>query len=621
MIRFFYILLFFSYTQLYAQVYTNVVLDSIIINNERIQQRLQDIPKSIEIITEADLKTSPSQSLAEALQFVAGVDVRRRGPLGIQSDVSIRGGSFDQVLILINGVRINDAQTGHHTLYLPIEMLDIERVEIIRGPAARTFGQNAFSGAINIITKTPSQSGIQAHTSIGSFNTFQAGLNAGLNLMNDKLSQSLSLNYAKSDGYDYNRDFISGGLFYQGKLALENNASLQWFSGVGVRHFGANGFYALPTHIDQYEEVSTAISAVSFKKVYKKFTLSARGSHRWNDDYYEFVRNRPELFNNKTTSNRYTLDVNTSYYNALGTLGLGLEYSDESLVSKGLGNHNRSIVSGFVEQKMKFLNDQLHIIPGVFINKFSDRKIQILPGIDASYYLHRNLKIYGGINYANRIPTYTDLFYRSSVEKGNPDLLSESINSRELGLEWSNGTGRVKVSAYRNNTRNLIDWTKTAASDTFWIARNYVAADFTGFEVSGSLNLTRMFSLSNTLNLDVSTSTISAQAANDDNQFITRYQFNHLGNQTLANLRMGALNDHLFFNLSYRYLNRVNEDIDPTTGKNLLDTQLWDAAISYKFKVLELKYTVNNLTNQRYKEINNVLMPGRWHQVRLGVSI
>ncbi|HMP30890.1 MAG TPA: TonB-dependent receptor, partial [Saprospiraceae bacterium] len=545
----------------------------------------------------------------------------RRGPLGVQSDITIRGGSFDQVLILINGVRMNDAQTGHHTLYLPIEMLDIERIEIIKGPAARSYGQNAFSGAVNIITKSPKNTGLQLHSSLGSFNTWQVGMNTSLNLLNDNLSQSLAINYAKSDGYDYNRDFNSGSLFYQGKLNLPENATLQWFSGGSIRHFGANGFYALPTHIDQYEEVSTSISSLLFKKVYNKMSLTARVSHRWNDDYYEFVRNKPEIFNNKTTSNRFTLDINTSYYNALGILGVGVEYSDESLKSIGLGDHNRSIASGFIEQKINILSDQLQVVPGVFINKFSDRDIQIFPGIDASFLFKKKFKIFAGLNYANRIPTYTDLYYRSSVERGNPDLLSESMRSIEVGLEWKQRYSQIKLSAYRNQTSNLIDWTKNATTDQFWIARNYVATNFTGLEMSGSIDLKNLLNLPNTCLIDLSTNFIDAKTANSDNQYITRYQFNHLGNQTLANIRYGIINDNVFINVSYRYLDRASEDIDPSTGRNLLDAQLWDASVMYKWKKVELKYTANNITNQAYKEINNVLMPGRWHQLRLGMGI
>jgi hypothetical protein len=130
-----------------------------------------------------------------------------------------------------------------------------------------------------------------------------------------------------------------------------------------------------------------------------------------------------------------------------------------------------------------------------------------------------------------------------------------------------------------------------------------------------------MYQLKNALAFDLSGSFIAAETSNDDQTFITRYQFNHLGTQLLANLKFGALDNKLGFNVFYRYLDRVGKDIDPLTNKDLLDTQLIDLSVSYTLKKINFKYTLNNATNQKYKEISNVLMPGTWHQFRIGISL
>ena len=128
-------------------------LDEIILNTSRIDIPFSENSRSIQIISSNEIKKRNPKNLIELLKQISGIDIRQRGINGQQADLYIRGGTFDQSLILIDGVKLDDPQTGHHSLnlLLPIEM--IERVEIIKGPASRIYGQNAFTGAINLVTK------------------------------------------------------------------------------------------------------------------------------------------------------------------------------------------------------------------------------------------------------------------------------------------------------------------------------------------------------------------------------------------------------------------------------------------------------------------------------------
>ena len=128
-------------------------LDEIEVTAQRSPALFSQVAQIISVIEKEEIEATSSQSIQDLLEYVAGVDVRQRGAEGVQADISIRGGTFDQTLILLNGINITDPQTGHHNLNLPVSIAQVERIEILEGPAARIYGPNAFSGTINIVTK------------------------------------------------------------------------------------------------------------------------------------------------------------------------------------------------------------------------------------------------------------------------------------------------------------------------------------------------------------------------------------------------------------------------------------------------------------------------------------
>ena len=218
-----------------------VVLDG------RLGQTISKQSKTVEVISAAELKRSGYTTIVEALQQVAGLDIRRRGVGPTQADVNLRGGTFDQTLLLIDGVRLEDAQTGHHlsNFLLPIEL--IERIEIIKGPAARIYGPNAFVGAINIITKSSLQEKALAALEYGSFGQNGVRLTAGTS--GEKASLIAHASFANSDGYRYNTDFKSRTVAL--KSIVDTNHPTEILGFFNDRKFGANGFYATPSATDQ----------------------------------------------------------------------------------------------------------------------------------------------------------------------------------------------------------------------------------------------------------------------------------------------------------------------------------------------------------------------------------
>ena len=180
-------------------------LDTILIKSTIIDLPFKDNSRTINIITSETIENSAATNVADLLQQVAGVDIRRRGTAGSQADLYIRGGGFDQTLLLIDGVKMDDAQTGHHTMNaaLPIEV--IERIEIIKGPAARIFGQNAFTVAINIVTKKKLSDTVAVNMEKGSFGQSNCSVTIGKEFDNSSVIAHVGI--LTSDGYRYNSDY------------------------------------------------------------------------------------------------------------------------------------------------------------------------------------------------------------------------------------------------------------------------------------------------------------------------------------------------------------------------------------------------------------------------------
>ena len=208
--------IFLSNNILAQQTSSAQKLDSVTITSPRIDLPFKENSRTITLISAEAIQDSPETNLAELLQQEAGIDIRRQGLNGMQADLYIRGGSFDQTLLLIDGIKVEDPQTGHHTLNIALPLEVIERVEIIKGPAARVFGQNAFTGAINIVTKSDTDTVNSVGYKFGSYNQHQAAITLGTELENTTLIGHASVN--TSDGYRYNTDFENQNYFVKGRF-------------------------------------------------------------------------------------------------------------------------------------------------------------------------------------------------------------------------------------------------------------------------------------------------------------------------------------------------------------------------------------------------------------------
>ncbi len=571
-------------------------IDSITIHGKILNTPYAKVSENMEVITRKDIENSPAQSIDEVLQQYSGMDIRRRGANGVQSDVSIRGGSFDQVLILLNGVRMNDSQTGHNSLNIPVDLASVERIEIIKGPAARRFGQNAYAGAINIITKTSSEESARISAEGGDFSSYALGLSSTFGRENFTNLFQVSTN--SSDGYRHNTDYEIRNVYYQNKFALQNG-SIGLQAGFSEKKFGANGFYSSPNATEQYEEMQASIVSVQYEQRFQKWNIHSNVNWRRGQDMYLYNREKPEIYRNMHIGNNFGAEVNANYASSLGVTGFGAEFRKEFLASNNLGNQDRLISQLFFEHRFSLLSDRLQIIPGISWADFSNAGNYFYPGLDVGFDFNEHHKIYGNIAKVNRVPTFTDLYYLSRTESGNVNLQPENAVSSEVGYQFKKRNWMVKASVFMRDTDNMIDWIKNNHAE-LWTAENIAQVKTKGFETEVQIPVDAIHT-----NINLSYTYL-------DNSFEIPYEFSkyvaeNLRHQFIAKLENRFLK-YFSNQLTYRYLERVS------TGKY----QLLDEKLTFKKGNFETYLLVNNLTNTDYTEVFGVPMPGRWFH--LGVA-
>lgn len=461
---------------------------------------VEKLPRLVELIDAQIIQNSPSQSFQDLIQYSSNIDISQRGQFGIQSDVSIRGGSFDQVLILQNGINLTDPQTGHHNLNLPIDQESIYKIEVLNGPAARALGANAFTGAINIITKPEDNNHISLSLNTGQFGYFRAHI--GANLTTEKTKHLLSASYSVSNGYMANTDFSAVNFYYHGDYQLTRFTKVFTQFGVNNKAFGANSYYT-PKFPEQFEETSIFYFTAGLKTgktiIFKPEVFWRRHIDRFelfreDKDYYGFnngllISNNPQntLFDTITwyTNHNYHqtdifgANINASYKSIAGTTTFGTGMRSENILSNALGTDmvNQISVIGrddvfydkqdfrnsfdlFTEHS--FQGEKLFLSGGALLhwNSFEPNKLNFVPGIDAGVNLTENISFVGSYNYTIGHPTFTDLGYRGPTNQGNPNLKPYSQHSYETGFKLKSNSFRAGIIGFYTNGKNNINWVR-----------------------------------------------------------------------------------------------------------------------------------------------------------------
>lgn len=595
----------------------NDVLDSVIIQENRIKEPYGKQNRNIQVLDSRQIKALPVKSVNELLAYVAGVDLRQRGPIGTQADVSIDGSTFDQVLVLVNGVKMSDPQTGHHLMNLPIPLGAVDHIEVVRGPAARTYGVNALAGAINIVTKTPVSNEVFAQAYSGSsFKQDTAtgetylgwGAQAAASISKEQHSHLLSVAHDRGNGYRYNTAYSAYRMYYQNRIDINDKNSIEAMGGYINNDFGANAYYAAPADAESEEKVETAIGSIKYSyRPSSKLIISPRVSYRYNKDDYIFVRQNPSLYHNIHETNVLTGEVQSTLMLKNGTLGAGVEYRTEHINSTNLGKRNRDNLGIFAEYK-HYLSDKFNAGAGVYANKNSDYDWEVFLGIDLSYRIINSVKLFANATTGQRLPTYTDLYYQGPTNIGNAQLKPEYANYAEAGVQYSDNYLILQGAYFYKQATDFIDWVRVVNTDP-WQPQNFQNINTQGITMQATYNLGQQIGMSDQhrfmVNANYTYLNPVIDAPTGDQ---SKYTINALQHQ--ATIKLNTIwYKNIELNVAYRYLYRINGN----------DYTVVDARIGYRVKKFLFYIDVNNLTDAQYKEVGAVPMPGRW--VTAGVRL
>ena len=604
-------------------------LDEVKVSAQRAPVAFSQVARIVSVISREEIEAAPVQSIQELLEYALSVDVRQRGVHGVQADISVRGGSFDQTLILLNGINISDPQTGHHSLDLPVSLKNIQRIEILEGPAARVFGPNAFSGAINIITGSWGNTNVKVDVSAGQHQLFDGNISGNLNT--GSLHQFMAFNRISSDGYINNTDFKTWNGFYQSRLDTKPG-TLDFQVGHTNKAFGANSFYSA-TYPNQFEETKTTFASAKYETG-TKLHINPSVYWRRHQDRFELFRDNPANWykgHNYHLTDVFGSNLNAWFSSILGKTAFGAEIRTENVWSNVLGetltspiavpgeegqfftkSYSRTTISYFAEHSVYL--EKLTLSGGAMTNWISDLGFgwNIYPGLDAAYSFSEHYKISGSVNSTLRMPTFTDLFYSGPTNIGNPDLKPEKSVTYEgsIRINYTGFSGHAGM--YHRRGKNLIDWVRENETEK-WQPQNLTRINSTGLEFNGTFFPEKIWKKSfpiTKIGLNYSYTTLDKEK----DYFFSNYVLDNLKHKFDAEL------DHKIWRklkgswrVTYQNRNGMRTQTESYKPFWLVNTR-----IMWKTASTEIYAMASNLFNTKYYDLGPVEQPGRW--ISFGIS-
>lgn len=583
----------------------------------------------VSVLSREEIDRSGAQSVNDLLKLATGVDVRQRGGWGIQTDISIDGGTYEQVTILLNGVNISNPHTGHLAADFPVNAIDIERIEILEGASSRVYGGQAFGGAINIVTRQSpgyefSAQGGMHGTAIGEGRIEFLSPSNGT-----KLRNSVSGGGGRSSGGTLNDAWSKGNLYWQGAYE-HKDFDLQWQAGFSRKEYGANTFYSGSSN-DQWEQNERYLVSVSAET---KGRFHFMPQVYWNRTYdnYEWHKGTP---NNSHQADVYGVKAGGWFMWRGGRTAVNAELRQEGILSSALGVPMDSVdwqwAHGADKQYTKRAertNVSFNLEHNVLLSKWTlsfgvlanmntrvGHGFRFYPGVDIAYRPRKEWKMYLSYNRGFRLPSFTDLYYNSPDITGNDQLKPEENNSVNLGATYRKGLVQGMARVFYNHGHNMIDyvkenWKDAAHADNFDL-------DVLGTQAEVKLEFGVLDKKYRDLALSAGYTWMQQWREGKYDVFTSLYAADYLKHKVVVTFSH-PIWDRLTASWNLRYQHRMGafQKYDGTTPTAELQAYEPYTTLSVKVRWADPRYevwvNVDNITNCRYQDIGNIPQPGAW---------
>ncbi|MCC6365443.1 MAG: TonB-dependent receptor [Bryobacterales bacterium] len=556
--------------------------DSIVVTGNYEPMPLDESERSVSVIPIRN-QSLLFNTFIDALRLDPSVDLRQRAPDGIQADVSIRGGTFGQTLVLLNGLRMSDPQTGHHNLDLPVPLESIERIEVLHGAGSSLYGSDAVGGVINLITSPPETSEIRLQTAVGNFGVNQQRV--AVTGVLGKLSEQVTFSRDFSSGFTPNRDYRN----------LLFGSATRWRSALGAtdidlgysdKPFGAQGFYG---NYPSWERTKGWFAGL--RQELGEHT-EATFSYRRHTDLFVLFRDNPPRYTNRHLAESWTASLRrrNSVSNNV-TIHYGIEGFGDSIVSNNLGAHSRARGAAYLSLDARVLQ-RWSVTAAIRNEIYRGLPGEWSPTLGIGYWASSKWKLRAGASRAFRLPTYTDLYYSDPANRGNPLLRPEHAWSYEGGVDFHpTPDWRLQTTVFHRRDTNGIDYIRPAGS-TIWDAVNVQRLRFTGIEASASRRWKH--------SIFDWTYTGMHGAASPLAGFQSKYAFNYLTHSGLFGWT-GQLPGRI----------TARTRIGAAERRAYKAYPAWDASLAGAIRNLHPYIQLTNLTNTYTEDIPGVANPGR----------